>query len=430
MRPHVAFCGVDAVMAFFYLSLAMCGLVTWTVRSMRRSAQRRSETAAAERQRRWAAAATERQRQAAAQHREWQLGWQLSRWPEGTTLDSGIANIDGIVPQVAAQNEKIESQVQWLNNLLHRGLHCLSQTEPTARYLAGDPEGIVENSESSLSAMQLSADSPKASVAYSPQSRKLVVEYELPTIDIVPKAESYRYVKNQNQVVETQRPPSQVENLYAGAIAQLTLLSLAQIFRADIKQHIDVVDFYGVVGKIDPHTGKSIRRCLVTVQTTRDTFSGINLAQVDPATCLKHLDAEISLVALDDRPNLMDLTSQQFESVIRNLFEKIGLNIRQTRPSGDGGVDCVAYNTAPIVGGKVVIQAKRYKNTVGVSVVRDLYGAVRDEGASKGILVTTSGYGEAAYDFAEGKPIELFDGAQLLHLLETYAGIKALVGTH
>ncbi|MBV8832089.1 MAG: restriction endonuclease [Acidobacteriaceae bacterium] len=34
-------------------------------------------------------------------------------------------------------------------------------------------------------------------------------------------------------------------------------------------------------------------------------------------------------------------------------------------------------------GGKVVIQAKRYKHTVAVSVVCDLYGAVQNEGASK-----------------------------------------------
>jgi restriction endonuclease Mrr len=59
--------------------------------------------------------------------------------------------------------------------------------------------------------------------------------------------------------------------------------------------------------------------------------------------------------------------------------------------SHDGGVDCVAYDPRPIFGGKVVIQAKRYKNTVGVSAVRDLFGTMQNEGAAKGILVTTSG---------------------------------------
>ncbi|OBG25304.1 restriction endonuclease [Mycobacterium sp. 852002-51057_SCH5723018] len=71
------------------------------------------------------------------------------------------------------------------------------------------------------------------------------------------------------------------------------------------------------------------------------------------------------------------LTPQQFESLIQNLFEKIGLDTRQTRASRDGGVDCVAYNTDPILGGKVVVQAKRYKHTVGVAAFRDLFGTLR-----------------------------------------------------
>jgi len=79
------------------------------------------------------------------------------------------------------------------------------------------------------------------------------------------------------------------------------------------------------------------------------------------------------------------------------------------------------------LGGKVVIQAKRYKNTVGVSAVRDLVGTLQNEGASKGILVTTSGYGKASYDFAAGKPIELFDGTNLMYLLQTHAGINARI---
>jgi restriction system protein len=90
-------------------------------------------------------------------------------------------------------------------------------------------------------------------------------------------------------------------------------------------------------------------------------------------------------------------------------------------------VDCVAFDPRPVFGGKVVIQAKRYKNTVGVSAVRDLFGTVQNEGASKGILVTTSGYGKAAFEFAKGKPLELLDGANLLHLLAEHAAIEARI---
>jgi restriction system protein len=75
----------------------------------------------------------------------------------------------------------------------------------------------------------------------------------------------------------------------------------------------------------------------------------------------------------------------------------------------------------------VVIQAKRYKNTVGVSAVRDLFGTMQNEGASKGILVATSGYGKASFEFANGKPMELLDGGNLLHLLKEHAGIDAKI---
>jgi restriction system protein len=130
---------------------------------------------------------------------------------------------------------------------------------------------------------------------------------------------------------------------------------------------------------------------------------------------------------LDRRPNLMELTPMEFEALIANLFQKMGLETRQTRASRDGGVDCVAYDPRPILGGKVVIQAKRYRNTVGVSAVRDLFGTLQNEGASKGILVTTSGYGRAAFEFADGKPIELLSGSNLLFLLAEHAGINARI---
>ena len=116
---------------------------------------------------------------------------------------------------------------------------------------------------------------------------------------------------------------------------------------------------------------------------------------------------------LEQRPNLMELSPTEFEGAITNLFAAMGLDTRQTQPSRDGGVDCVAFDSRPVFGGKVVIQAKRYKNTVGVSAVRDLFGTVQNEGASKGILVTTSGYGKAAFEFAKGKPLELLDGGNL-----------------
>ena len=50
-----------------------------------------------------------------------------------------------------------------------------------------------------------------------------------------------------------------------------------------------------------------------------------------------------------------------------------------------------------------------------------------NEGASKGILVCTSGYGTAAFEFAKDKPIELIDGGGLLYLLREHAGLDARI---
>jgi restriction system protein len=121
---------------------------------------------------------------------------------------------------------------------------------------------------------------------------------------------------------------------------------------------------------------------------------------------------------------------EDFEHLIHEAFEtefsQNGGEVRITQASRDGGVDAVAYDPDPIRGGKIVIQAKRYTSIVGVSAVRDLHGTVVDEGATKGILVTTADYGPDAYGFAKGKPLALLSGSNLLHLLEK-RGHKATV---
>jgi len=292
-------------------------------------------------------------------------------------------------------------------------------------------------------------------LAYVPVSKQLIVEYELPTFGVVPTVKAYRYVKASDNVAETARALGQVRAQYASVVAQISLRLLHEIFAADRLGHVGTVVLNGMVSTTDPATGRGVRPCLLTVRATREAFEQLDLAHVEPAACLRHLGAGVSrspaelspvrpvlefnmvdprfvqetdvLTGLDQRPNLLELTPNEFESLIQNLFTRMGLETRQTQASRDGGVDCVAYDLRPIMGGKVVIQAKRYKNTVGVSAVRDLYGTLQNEGASKGILVTTSGYGQASHEFAKNKPIELLDGANLLHLLREHTGIEARI---
>lgn len=291
-------------------------------------------------------------------------------------------------------------------------------------------------------------------LGYAPESKQLVIDYDLPGVDIVPAEAEFKYVKAKDSIEAKSRKVTEVKELYQDVVAAVALRTLHEIFEADQCGHLDVAVFNGFVHATDPSTGRPVHPCIISVRTTREVFSGIDLAKVDKRACLRSLGAQVSnqpqalqavkpivefnmvdkrfveqgdvLSELDSRPNLMDLNPFQFETLISNLFVKMGLDTKLTRSSKDGGVDAVAFDTRPVVGGKIVIQAKRYKNTVGVSAVRDLYGTMQHEGANKGILVTTSGYGPDAYEFSKDKPIELIDGGGLLYLLDQ-VGIKAKI---
>lgn len=321
-------------------------------------------------------------------------------------------------------------------------------TELERAYMAGEPDSIVLYNEMVLANSDYPPGFPgQFRLAYSTDSRQLIIDFELPTPEIVPSIAEYRYVKSRKTTESKLRKPVDIKAIYRELVAQTALRTLHEVFEADQGGHIDVAVFSGYVNKIDETTGNDVRPYLVSVRVTKEVFMGINLARVEPQACLKNLGAQVSpqpdearavrpiiefdmvdprfisqadvLSELDARPNLMDLSPAEFEALVSNLFTEMGLETKLTRSSRDGGVDAVAFDTRPVLGGKVVIQAKRYRHTVGVSAVRDLYGTALNEGAKKGIIVTTSGYGPDAYKFADDKPLELIDGGGLLYLLES-----------
>jgi len=130
--------------------------------------------------------------------------------------------------------------------------------------------------------------------------------------------------------------------------------------------------------------------------------------------------------SLDQRPNLLDFTHSEFESFVQNLFTKMGYETDQFRSSGDGGVDCMAYKRDPVAPMKIAVQAKLYTRTVKPGHVRELYGTMLDEGATLGIMITTSGYGPGSEDFANGKPLHLIDGPGLISICQEH-GIPARI---
>jgi Holliday junction resolvasome RuvABC ATP-dependent DNA helicase subunit len=124
-----------------------------------------------------------------------------------------------------------------------------------------------------------------------------------------------------------------------------------------------------------------------------------------------------------DISNLRNLSGVQFERLVAELLEKMGFRAEMTKTTGDGGIDIEAVLDKPFVGGRFLIQCKRFApdSLVGSPMVREFYGAVTaDRKAFKGILITTSGFTSQALEFASELPIELIDGVRLGEMLSLY----------
>ena len=287
---------------------------------------------------------------------------------------------------------------------------------------------------------------------YAPDTKTLVVDYEMPSVDLFPRFKELRYVASRSSFKESSIPETERRRIYDDAICQIALANIYMLLKSDYVEALDAVVFNGWVHLVDKATGADIHPCILSLHVHKQEFLSINLAQVDARLCFKKLKgvagnrlADASPVkplivlnkedprfvpaynvahTLDKGANLAAMDWLDFENLIREIFEKEfsrnGGEVKITQASRDGGVDAIAFDPDPIRGGKIVIQAKRYTNAVGVSAVRDLYGTVHNEGAMKGILVTTSDFGPDAYEFAKGKPLTLMSGSELLYLLEKH----------
>jgi restriction system protein len=296
-------------------------------------------------------------------------------------------------------------------------------------------------------------------IEYDGENKRIIIDMVFPTIENLPTLKEVSYIKSKNELKEINYPEPYLKKKYESVMYQIVLQTLSYIFTLGNKYSLfDSVVINGKINTVDKATGNSIEPYILSISITRSEFDCLNLSAVDPKTWFRSVKgvsaaslANVTPIApivamnrndsrfiegynvvdqINDSVNLAAIDWQDFENLIREIFEKVfnanGGEVKITQASRDGGVDAVAFDPDPIRGGKIVIQAKRYTNVVGVSAVRDLYGTVMNEGATKGILVTTSNYGNDAYSFAKGKPLTLMNGANLLFLLEQH-GYKARI---
>jgi restriction system protein len=222
--------------------------------------------------------------------------------------------------------------------------------------------------------------------------------------------------------------------------------------KSDFGNWFDTVAVNAEQSWFDAATGTPRTGIIASLQASKTEIVQLNLEQADSKACFRHLKGiatpsveQVTAIRpifvlnkddqrivkekdvaerLDSEANLAAMPWDDFEHLVRQLFEwefgRNGVEVKVTRASRDRGVDAIMFDPDPLRGGKYVLQAKRYTRPVDVAAVRDLYGTVVNEGANRGILVTTSSYGPDAYDFAKDKPLSLVDGPNLIAMLQKH----------
>lgn len=117
-----------------------------------------------------------------------------------------------------------------------------------------------------------------------------------------------------------------------------------------------------------------------------------------------------------DIDRLRSMPWQDFEQLVAEAYRRKEYRVVvRGQTTGDGGIDLELRTKDK----KLVVQCKRWKSrTVGVELVRELYGAMVGEEAHSAIFVTSGRYTADAIEFARDKPIKLMDGAGLVELLK------------
>lgn len=311
------------------------------------------------------------------------------------------------------------------------------------------PSGIELLAVALWRAIPLPADFPRTCEArFDPESGVLLLTIDAPDFERVALTTPLKWSARKLVGERARRLAQQSINHV------LPLRLVHEVYSSPEMESVRLVGVNVRLAYIDRRNGQPRHEIIASMTATREEFEPLNISEVDPKKCFRslrgvetpsydevasvkpllHFDRDDRRIvegrdvvdSLDVSTNLAAMDWEDFEHVVRELFAKMfsarsaGAEVHVTRASRDYGVDALVYDPDPIMGGKYVIQAKRYVNTVEVSAVRDLFGTVQNEGASKGFLVTTSAFGPDAHQFAKGKPLTLIDGSQLLGLLDQH----------
>ncbi|QTD40830.1 restriction endonuclease [Sporosarcina sp. Te-1] len=106
------------------------------------------------------------------------------------------------------------------------------------------------------------------------------------------------------------------------------------------------------------------------------------------------------------------MTGRQFEEYVGILFKNQGYGVTYTPTTGDFGADLILKKGNEVV----VVQAKRYKQSVGIKAVQEVIPAIKMYNANAAWVITNSTYTKQVRELAKRNRVRMIDRDELIRM--------------
>jgi hypothetical protein len=114
------------------------------------------------------------------------------------------------------------------------------------------------------------------------------------------------------------------------------------------------------------------------------------------------------------KQSVTHLSDLELEKLAEQVYQKLGYKVHHVGQTGDHGIDVLLVNPN---NQKEIVQCKQWSKPVGEAALRDLYGAMMHDQASRGWIWAPRGFSGPAKAWARGKPIVLVDDTEINRLI-------------
>ena len=132
------------------------------------------------------------------------------------------------------------------------------------------------------------------SCEFEPSTAELRMRVFVPGPSTVPTVKAFKYMKSTDQITSTNLSQKIMRDRYAGAVHQVAIRSLHEIFEADRRGLINAISLELGTETIAPATGQMTYISFVALAVERETFIEFDLTEVVPTATLAHLKAAVS----------------------------------------------------------------------------------------------------------------------------------------